>query len=311
MKRIPFGLMLSALILAFATWLSARVLADDETDEVEVRVQAPLDAANCAGTPPTVTLLGLTIDISAASLDTNADCEECPDVTCADLVVGQVTEVKLAGDTPDPISGLLSATEVDLGGGECEEGACDAVKIQGPLQAIDPSGPSVTVLGLVVDISQASLQGADDEDTEGTNPLVDVSQLMVGQIVDMTLVSNLPPLAASTLEVKNFTNEVDGQVNDENGNQVDDGAVDDVQVDVEETVVVTPPPAPGAPRRVKKVLKFHTTTNGNFTLSGLPTGRAKIVVTRVHDGITTMRHRRVRVRGNIARTVRVRLRRVR
>jgi hypothetical protein len=309
MKRITVGFMLSTLILAIAVWPAHRAAADDETDQVEIKVQATLDATDCLATPPTVTVLGLTIDIGTASLNSNADCEGCGDVTCADLTVGQVAEVKLASDAPDPTSGHLSATEVDMGGGDCNDNACDAVKILGPLQAINAT--SVTVLGLVVDISQASLQGADDGDNEGKNQLVDVSQLMLGQIVEMTLSFNQAPLAATMLEVKNFTNQIDVEVDDQNGH-VDDGAVDDVQVDVEETVVVTPSPAAGVggatlgSKHVKKVLKFHTASNGHFTLSGLPTGRAKIVVTRVQNGNKSGGKRGVSVKGNTKRALRLR-----
>jgi hypothetical protein len=215
-----------------------------------------------------------------------------------------VAEVKLASDAPDPTTGLLSATEVDMGGGDCNDSACDAVKIAAPLQAVDSNVPSVTVLGLVVDIGKASLQGADDGDTEGGNQLVDASKLVVGQMVEIALVSNQAPLAATTLEVKNFTNQVDVEVDDQNG-QVDDGAVDDVQVDVEETVVVhAPASVTAAAKHVRRTVRLHTATNGSFTLSGLPTGRAKITVTRG----TSTGHKRVYVKANRARHVKVRLR---
>jgi len=304
MKRTVVCAWLGATAVFLAAGFSHLALADDETDELEIKVQATLDATNCGGTPPTISVLGLTIDISTASLNNSEDCEGCGDVTCADLTVGQVAEVKLASDAPDPTTGLLSATEVDMGGGDCEDSVCDAVKIAAPLQAIDPNVPSVTVLGLVVDISQARLQGADDGDNEGDNQLVDASQLIVGQMVEIELVSNQPPLAATTLEVKNFTNQVDVEVDDQNG-QVDDGAVDDVQVDVEETVVVhAPASVTAAAKHVRRTVRLHTATNGSFTLSGLPTGRATITVTRG----TSTGHKRVQVRPNRARRVKVRLR---
>jgi hypothetical protein len=105
-----------------------------------------------------------------------------------------------------------------------------------------------------------------------------VNQLAVGQFVELTLVSNQPPLAASTLEVKKFFNEVDVEVIDEDGEQVDDGDVDDVEVDVQVTTKVKAPPktysvAAVAPKRVWKIVRFQTTTNGSFQLVGLPTGQ--------------------------------------
>jgi hypothetical protein len=292
--------------------------ADDESDEVEIKVQSTLEAVNCTATPPTISVLGLTIDISKASINRNED-EDIEDgegdvgngdLTCADLEAAarQVVEVKLASDIPDPATGLLSATEVDIGGGECEDTVCDEVEITGPIQAVDTNVKSVTVLGLVVDISGASLQGADDEDTEGENQPVDVNQLIVGQIVELELdPTQLPNLVATTLEVKNFSNEVDVEVVDEDGNEVDED-IDDVQADVKVTTKVKAPAgAPVAPKRVKKVMKFHTTSNGRFKLTGLPTGQAKIVVTRVHNGHTTAAKRSFVVNGKRTKHLRMRL----
>ena len=196
------------------------------------------------------------------------------------VAVGQVVEVKLASDIPAPNTPFLLATEVDIGGGECEDEVCDAVKITAPLQSIDANGTSVTVLGLVVDISQAILEGADDEDTEGNNQPIDVSQLIEGQFVELNWPKK-PPLVATALEVKNFSNQVEVEVIDENGNQVDDGDVDDVEVDVQVTTKVTAPPAlhsvgaTAAPKRVKKVLGFHTTSTGKFCVAWLANGPGK------------------------------------
>lgn len=330
MKRIAFRLlMLTPLLLALVVLPARRAAADDETDELEVKVQATIDlnGVNCS-TPPTISVLGLIIDISNASINRNVDedIEDSGDLTCADLADGQMVEVKLATDlTTGELVIPLSATEVDIGGGECEDDICDALKIAAPLQTIDtsvPDVPKVTVLGLVVDISQASLEGADDGDTEGDNQEgdieggnqpVDVSQLLVGQFVELTLDSSTPPLVANTLEVKNFTNQIDVDVIDEDGNQVDDGDVNDVEVDVQVTAKVNAPPAPHsvraavAPKRVKKVLKFNTTSNGSFTLYGLPTGRAKIVVTRIHNGHTSAAKRLVNVNSNRTKYLHIRL----
>jgi hypothetical protein len=326
-KRFACLLGVGLLVMGF----SLPVWADDETDQVEIKVQATLDAVDCAATPPTITVLGLKIDISKASINSNTDNEDNKDnecnkddedsgnLTCADLVlmVGQVVEVKLASDSPDSTTGLLSATEVDIGGGECEDTVCDAVKIAAPLQDIDTTGLKVKVLGLVVDISTASLEGADDEDTEGENQLVDVSKLALGQFVEMEIdPTKLPDLVAKTLEVKNFTNQVDVEVIDEQGNQVDDGDVDDVQVDVQVTTKVKAPAKPhsvgvtAAPKRVKKILRFHTTSNGSVNLAGLPTGRAKIVVTRVNNGHTSSAKRTVNVSSNRTKYLRMRLKAV-
>lgn len=142
---------------------------------------------------------------------------------------------------------------------------------------------------------------------------------MVGQFVDVQLdASQLPQLVAMSLEVKNFTNEVDVEVDDQSGQPVDD-STDDVEVDVTETVTVQSPTpaggaaravhsgahaaAVGAPGRTKKVLHFHTSSNGHGRLSGLPTGVAKVVAKRG----TSVGRRGVSVRGNTTRSVKVRL----
>jgi len=202
LKRFACLVGVGLLVVGFSLPVSAR----HETSHVKVKVQAPLDAVNCGATPPTITVLGLMIDISKASLDSNmdhGDNKDCRDnednedsgnLTCNDLVVGQAVEVKLASDIPDPTTNLLSATEVDMGEGNCEDTVCDNVKIGAPLQAIDPGGTNVTVLGLVVDISKAILEGDDEEP-------INVTQLMVGQFAKLTLASNQPPLSATRLRV--------------------------------------------------------------------------------------------------------------
>ena len=324
MKRMTFRWILGALFLALVASPAQRAAADDETDQVEIKVRAPLDATNCVSTPPTVSLLGLTIDVGTASFDANSDCENCEDdeksedgpapvtVTCADLTVGQVVEVKLASDALDPVTGLLVATEVDVGSGDGdgEDASIDVAKIEAPLQSVDPNVPSVTVLGLVVDVSHATLEGADDEGTDGGRQPVDASQLIVGQIVELKLVSNQAPLAASALEVNNFGNQIDVELDDQNGNEVDDGSVEDVQIEVDETVVVQA--AAGTmqaskhvkTKHVKKKVLLHTTSSGSFTLTGLPTGKAKITVTRG----TTSGRKRVVVKANATQQVKIRLR---
>lgn len=334
MKQIAFRWMIvSSLLLALVALFAPWAMADDETDDVEFRVQSVLEAVDCAATPPTISVLGLTIDISTAGININDNDDENddvshhsddPDATCADLVPGQVVEVKLASDILDPTTGLLSAVEVDIGGGDCEDDDCSAVKVEAPIQAVDQVGQTVTVLGLVIDISQAKLESDDDEDNDelasqshddddndGDDPPVDISQLIVGQFVEIKLVSSEAPLVATELEVKNFDNEVDVDVED------DDGDVnDDVEIDVAVTVLVAKPAKqaarnPGALKMVKKELKFHTVGNGGASLKGLPTGKAKIVVTRIKDGRKSVGRSAVKVERNGTKQVRVRLKRAR
>jgi len=297
-------------------------MADDETDKTKIEVKAPLDAVDCAATPPTISVLGLTIDISTASInigdhededDDASHHSDDPDATCADLVPGQVVEVKFASDIPDPITGLLSAVEVETED-ECEgDDDHDSVKVEAPLQAIDTALNTVTVLGLVIDISQAKLEGEDDDDYEESHHLarhsygdddedcdetpLDISQLIVGQFVELKLASNVPPLTATKLEVKNFDNEVEVEVEDED--DVDD---DDIEIDVAVTTLVKV-----GHKAVKKVLTFHAVGNGSVKLNGLPTGKAKIVATRIRDGLKRVGKSAVKVKKNGSKLVRVRL----
>jgi hypothetical protein len=217
-------------------------------------------------------------------------------------------EVKLASDIPDPITGLLLAVEVETEG-ECEgDDDHDSVKVEAPLQAIDTALNTVTVLGLVIDISQAKLEGEDDDEDEENHHFarhsygdddedcdetpLDITQLIVGQFVELKLASNVPPLTATKLEVKNFDNEVEVEIEDGDG--------DDVEIDVAVTTLVK-----AHKKAVKKVLRFHTVGNGSVKLNGLPTGKAKIVATRISDG--RVGKSAVKVKKNGSKQVRVRL----
>lgn len=308
--RKLFGLVcMGLLVVAFST----PAAADNETDEIEIKVQAPLDAVNCGATPPTLTVLGLSIDIIKATInrEEDDDINGSVNLTCTDLLVGQVVEVKLVSDIPDTKGNLL-ATEVEVEQqkeGEDNEG--DEVEIKAPLQAIDtsnPNAPKVRVLGLSVDISRADIEGADDEDNEDTKQPIDVSQLVVGQFVELELASNIPPLVATELEVENFTNQVEVDVVDQNGNQIDDGDIDDIQVDAQVTTKVT---GTSVQRGRNKVVKFQGITAGSFSLSGLPTGKAKIVLTRIHNGQKSTGSKSFTVKANKTQHILIRLKPVR
>jgi len=326
MKQFAFRLLMAApLLIALAVFPVQNVSADYEADELKVEVQAPLEQVDCVA--QTITVLGgLIIDISKARLDgdeageenyvsndmdddANDDVDDDADddsLTCPDLLllVGKVVTVKLSSDIPDLTTGLLSATKIEIEDDESEDGLGADVKISAPIQAIagEPTPTSITVLGLNVDISTAILEGDDDEDSDENNQPVDLTQLIVGQFAEMTLVSNQLPLVAKELEIRNFTNEVDIDLDDENGDDIDDDDPDDVQ---EVTVQSF------ARGSFGKVVLSNSTSNGSISLSGLPTGLARIVVTRIHDGYTTMAKRLVLVKANSTRSITMRLRRVR
>lgn len=271
MRGMAFKLMIFCSLLV-ATAFAVQFAVADNGDGTEIEIKAPLDAVNCAGVPPTVTVLGLTIDVS------QAQGEEGATLDCASLLVGEVVEVKLASDVPNPTTGLLTALELDSEG-ECEGDGC--VEIEAPIQAADPVGQTITVLGLVIDVSNAEIDGDDDgEDGQPPAPI----QLIAGQFVEVKLASNQPPLAATEVEVKNSGTGIEVEIVDQNGNEIED---DDDDVTVVATVTATPLTTAGTKSAVKggkKTLTFHTQSNGRVRLSGLPAGKAKLVITRLNAG---------------------------
>jgi hypothetical protein len=303
MKREAiFCTMAAVLVGGFV--LVGRAAADDETEQVAVKVRAPIDATACDATPPTITVLGLSIDVGTASFGESSDGSGGGGSgdddagsggaarSCATLAAGQSVEVKLGGD-----SAPLAATEI---GAEGEDG----VRVQGPVQGVDTAAQTITVLGLTIDVSQANLDGANDDDSE-SQP-TDLTQLTSGQDVEVQLdASQLPALVATGVEIKNMTNEVEVEVADETGQDVEDSG-DDMDVTVTETVVVHTTVA-GTTRRARRQVQFHRSAGGTFVISGLPTGSATIAITRTSNGVTTTGHRRTRVRANRTRSVRLRL----
>lgn len=337
--------LIAATAVAVATLPAYRAFADDETDDVEIKLVAPLDATDCAATPATITVLGLAIDVSAARIETQSSggagavsspilasggddgeghngrhggdvTPNCPTYYgcttqptpvptpvvsgCAALVVGQIVEVELASDNAP-----LKATQVKQGGGDTR------IKIEAPIQAVSADGLTLTVLGLNIGIGAAELNGTDDHGDDNANQPIDASELMVGAFVEVRLASNAAPLTATELELKNFSNQVEVEVEDAHGQHINDvdrngSPVNSVQVDVLEAIVVAP--AGSTPQHVRKLVHFHSTSNGRFTLCGLPTGRARIVVSRVHDGVTELDRRNVTIRGDRSSATRVRLR---
>jgi uncharacterized protein DUF5666 len=343
MKRTWIALIMAVATVAALTWPARRSVADDETTDTEIQIQAPLEAADCSATPPTITVLGLSIDISTASFGNSADdpgtsptpqagddggggrhggatgsqppgcyyycttptpaiAAPAAPAGCAALVVGQTVEVKLTSDA------------VPLAAAAVKQNGNDTVKIEAPLQAFDATAQTVTLLGLTIDASGAAAEGADDDSSDGNSQPIDLSQLMVGQFVEVKLASSTAPLAATELQVKNFSNQIEVEVHDPSGQEIEDvddegNPVDDVDVEVVEVIGVQGTiPSPTGTGRVKKTLHFHTGSHGSFTLSGLATGRARVFVTRVHGGATSIGRRSVPVHANVSRSIRIRLR---
>jgi hypothetical protein len=304
-------------------------LALEVRNDFAVKLRAPLDAVDCAATPPTITVLGLTIDISTAVVEAGSQggddlvarqADEGGDGGddqggddqgdddggggdqgqggCAALVVGQTVQVTIASDaTP------LVATKV-------EQDNDDGVQIKAPLQAVDAGAGTITLLGLTIDASMATAGGDDENDGENTPALpVDLTQLAAGQFADVRLdASMLPALVATEVEVFSAGGGLDVEVDDPSGNELNDpGAA--LTVDVLTKTRVRG--GGGSHRSVVQMLHFRATAHGSFRLSGLPAGTAKITVAGVSQGVTLARTQNARTKGNEVRSLRVRLRRVR
>ena len=303
MAGVVVAVLLAGLSAAQCVW------ADDESDEVGIKLRAPLMMIDC-GTGM-ISVLGLPIDIGHAAL--RADDEDGA-LDCAALVplVGQTVKVELLNDAVP-----LVATEVKVGGGDeddDEAGEGGDVELTAPLQQVvvdtTTHTTSVTVLGLTIDVTNADLEGADDDDHDGEEQPIDLTTLPLRTFVEIRLdASLLPILVATQLEVKNFTNHVDVEVVGPNGEEIDDrdeagDPVNDIDVRVAETVKVRLAGRRHG-RRATRVLHFHTRSNGSVVLSGLPTGHGRVSVTRVANGSTMTGQGRVVVGPNTTRHRRI------
>jgi hypothetical protein len=295
-KSISRVIMIALAVIAFATLPAHRAAADDESGELEFKVEGPLDAADC--TAQTISVLGFTVAIAQARISGGST------GTCDDLgaAVGQTVEVELAGDITNA-AGNLKAGKVDL------QGSSNDLKIKGAIQAI--AGKDITLLGRNVDIRGAELQGLDDKGTDSVP--ANFGQLAVGQFVEVNLVSSTPPLTAHEVEIENFTNEIEVELLDDNGVDFND-SFDDVDIEVRDHVLVKVPahtsPLDGATVRRSKTRHYHSSSNGSFKLHGLFTGKAKLIIEREHDGQKSRATRRLRIRGDKHHHETVRLHRV-
>jgi len=58
------GIFLVAFVLPVAVYAEDDGEGDDEEHDIKFAIQGPVDATDCTATPPTVTILGLKIDVS-------------------------------------------------------------------------------------------------------------------------------------------------------------------------------------------------------------------------------------------------------
>jgi hypothetical protein len=269
-------------------------LASDQTPLVaqtvqvfvnQITVQAPIEAFDCTTSelPPNITMLGLNIDVSAAKFGGDWHRYGCNDEQsiCDYLSVGQVVRVELTSDITDT-AGFLTASELNM-----RHSHDDGVKIFAPLQAINEGVPSVTVLGLDVDIINAVL--LDDH-----KHLITPDTLAEGQFVFLDLASSQTPLSATKLVAQSDATQVHIIALDKKGKRV----AGDLRVDV--TI-----------KSGKQTRQIQTTGNGTVNLTGLPEGKAKILVTTVHNGQTSKGTASFKVKADENKSIAVRLKPVR
>jgi hypothetical protein len=253
----------------------------------QITVQAPIEALDCTTPelPPNITMLGLGIDVSKVKFgggDWNRfECHERP--ICNYLSVGQVVKVELTSDITDTVTGLLTASELNI-----RHGHNDGVKIFAPLQTIDTSTLTVTVLSLDVGIGNAIL-------LDDNKHLVTLDKLFGGQFVLLDLASSQPPLSATKLVAQADATQVHITVLDKKGKKV----AGDLRADV--TI-----------KSGKQIREIQGTgNNGTIHLTGLPEGKAKIVVTSVQNGQTSKGTASVKVMADDNKSINVRLKTIR
>ena len=254
----------------------------------QVKVKAPVTAFDCSASPQTITVLGLTIDVSNATFGPKWKWRwgngkrgwHHGDFACEDLKAGQMVAVELTSDLTDTTTTFFTATEVEVRGGHDDE-----VVVSAPLQAMDSSAKTVTVLGLTIDMSAATIR----DDNQHT---ITLDQLAVGQFVDIDLTSDQTPLLAVSLVAHTGTNQLHIRVFDEKGKLVTSGLV---------KAVVTV-------KNGKSVTVREATGTGSLVLTSLPAGQAKIAITRVYDGKTGKANTSVAMKSNTNKLINARLR---
>ena len=245
----------------------------------EVKVKAPVTKLDCDN--GTITVLGLSIDVTHATFGSKWDWRwgngkhswYHKKFKCENLEIGQTVTVELTTDTTP------TAKEVEVKGGH------DEVMVSASLEDISTTAKSVTVLGLTIDMSAATLK-------DDNGHTITLDQLAVGQFVDIELTSDQTPLLAVSLIARTGTNQLHIKVLDEKGKPVTQGAV---------KAVVTI-------RSGKSVSVREVNGSGALILTSVPAGQAKIVVTRVYNGKTSRANLSAAMKSDTNKIITARLR---
>lgn len=180
--------------------------------------------------------------------------------------VGDWVRIHLAGDAAP-----LSAFDVQTIGGYDSYS-----QIHANVQAVDTAAKTVTLLGVKIDVSTATIEG-NNADASQAMPLL-LADVTVGQRVAVRLDSaKLPALVATKVVVMDAMNQVNVKCADQKGNMMNslDG---NMTVEVMQMVNKIDP-ASGKTYKRKVVTVQTTTQSGTFSLRGLVPGKAKVVYT--------------------------------
>ena len=258
---------------------------------LETEVMAPIDSTWTTASCPNISLLGQQMVTSSTTV---FEGEGGTTLTCTDLQPNQPVKIKLLNQTGPP----LNVTGVKLARFNWTEGWSD-VKVLAPINTITTTGIPYTIslLGssgvITVDISNAWIV---DEDWQP----IPVGQLMANQIVEVTLTSNepaatSPQFIAGVVRSLAPASVINFDVFDHFGREVYD-ANNDVCAAVTFTHQV---------QKAKRAVTLCTTSNGNFSVANLPSGSAKVAVTRQNSSKKSMATQSISVKPKNNSNVRV------
>lgn len=295
MRKLNSVLILSSVLFCLSSLQVARA-SDDESEDTLLEIKAPVQAVDSTVSPPTVTVLGVTIPVPPTSSSSPSSRRKGADdgadddtVAVSALVIGQVVEIKFASATLPLTASRLETT-----------GSTDT-KVQGRIDAIDPSAQTIVVLGLTIQVANARIDGSSDTDDNSSSDdnsldsVLTFDQLAVGQFVEARInLALLPVLTATEVEVRNFTNQISLSFDDKDDSVDNDD--DTIEIEIEHTIVVREPkPSGTGTRRVKKVVSYRYSANGPITIPGFPTGVAKVKAVRSSDSANA--NKTIRVKG--------------
>lgn len=259
----------SLLVLSLCGFILRPACSGDmmmDADKMAVFISGQATAVDSTS----VTVLGLKITLPSAGAQTSRDDESQPrccgndgGTTPPTVLPGNWVRIQLNSDAVP-----LAAHSIDLIGGYDVSS-----QIHARVQAVDAATKTLTVLGVNVDASGATIAG-NSSDNAQTAPLT-LADVAAGQVVVVRLCPlKLPALVAINLTVMNAMTKVNFNCADKSGQNMP-ALGGEMMVEVMQTVRV-PDPVSGRTYR-RRIVVQTTTQSGAFSLLGLFPGKAKVV----------------------------------